>query len=76
MDGVETIRDTPFGECIRKTILDITTGDLETEHWDKVYFHLSDGTTFFATIGSEERPGLMGMIDMEADDDDEEESEA
>jgi hypothetical protein len=68
-DGFETIRETLFGTCIGRRILDITTGELGAEHWDKVYFHLDDGQTFFATIGSELNPGLLGFIDMDDDDD-------
>ena len=62
MDGVETIRETPFGSCIGQKIMDITTG--EGEYENHVYFHLSNGETFFATIGNESNPGLMGFVDM------------
>ena len=69
-EGCNTIRETLFGSCIGRRILDITTGEGEDE--DKVYFHLDNGQTFYATIGSPEKnSGLMGFIDMESDDDDE-----
>jgi hypothetical protein len=48
-----TIRDTPLGECIGATILDITTEQ------DRVYFHMSNGKTIFATFGE----GLVGMAE-------------
>lgn len=69
-EGCETIRETWFGSVIGKRILEITTG--EGEDSDKVYFHLDNGETFFCTIGSEHTPGLMGFIDMTADDDEDE----
>jgi len=68
-DGVETIRETLFGSAIGKRILDITAG--EGEHSDKIYFHLDDGQTFFATIGNESNPGLMGFLSMDDDETDE-----
>ena len=66
MDGWETIRETPFGSCIGQKIMDITTG--EGEYENHVYFHLSNGETFFATIGNEMQPMLMGFIDMKEDE--------
>lgn len=67
-----TIRETPFGGCIGRTILDVTTGDFGDEDSNLVYFHLDNGQTFFATIGHEGNPGLMGFIDMDAQGDDDE----
>jgi hypothetical protein len=52
-----TIRDTPLGGCIGATIVDIT-GDTEK---NRVYFHLSNGKTFFCTIGQEESR-MIGML--------------
>lgn len=68
-DGVDTIRETPFGGCIGARILDVTTGDFGDEDQNKVYFHLDNGQTFYATIGTDGE-NLMGFIDMEADEDD------
>lgn len=68
--GFETIRETLFGGAIGRRILDITAGEMGTEHWNKIYFHLDDGQTFFATIGDEKNPGLLGFLDMSDDDDD------
>ena len=62
----DTIRETPFGSCIGQKIMDITTG--EGEYSNHVYFHLSNGETFFATIGDESNPGMMGFVDMKDDD--------
>jgi len=64
MEQMETIRDTPFGSCIGRKIMDITTGDEGTEYANHVYFHLDNGETFFATIGTEKCPALMGFVDM------------
>lgn len=69
-EEVDTIRETPFGGYIGRTILDITTGEFGTEDANLVYFHLDNGETFFATIGTEDNPGLMGFLDMEANGDD------
>jgi hypothetical protein len=70
-DGVDTIRETPLGNCIGATILDITAIDpdefLETGK-NQVYFHLSNGETIFATLGTD-GDGLVGML---GDDDEEE----
>ena len=54
----DTIRDTPLGKCIGATILDITSTSPEDylageEDSNRVYFHLSNGETMFATIGEE-----------------------
>ena len=62
-DGVETIRDTPFGQCVGARILDITSGEGDDEF--KVYFHLDNGQTFFATVGNEDSPCLMGFVSMD-----------
>lgn len=69
-ETVTTIRETPFGQCIGKTILDITMGEFGGEDAQIVYFHLDNGETFFATIGHEGNPGLMGFIDMDAQGED------
>lgn len=69
---VDTIRETLFGDCIGRTILDVTTGDWGDEDAHLVYFHLDNGQTFFATIGHEGNPELMGFIDMDAQGDDDE----
>lgn len=71
-ETVDTIRETPFGKCIGRTILDITTGERGDEDEHIVYFHLDNGETFFATIGHEGDPGLMGFIDMDAQGEDDE----
>jgi len=68
-DGLETIRDTPFGNAIGARILDITTGDFGEEDQYRVYFHLDNGETLFATIGNENQPNLMGVLDMNAEED-------
>lgn len=65
-DTVGTIRETSFGDCIGRTILDVTTGEFGEEDSHLVYFHLDNGQTFFATIGHEGNSGLMGFLDMEA----------
>jgi len=72
-EGVDNIRETLFGSVIGKRILDVTEG--EGEYSDKIYFHMEDGQTFFATIGNESNPGLMGFIDMEAMEDGDESSD-
>lgn len=69
MGGASTIRETPFGSCLGARILDITTGEFGEEDANTVYFHLDNGETFFATMGDENSPGLMGFVGM----DDEEE---
>lgn len=68
--SVDTIRDSLFGGCIGRTILDITTGEFGEEDSHIVYFHLDNGQTFFATIGHEGNRGLMGFIDMDAQGED------
>ncbi len=73
-DGVETIRETLFGDCIGAKILDITAVDNDEFLGGEkpyVYFHLDNGKTFFATMGVDGQ-ALMGFIDMTADDDAEE----
>ena len=72
-EGLQTIRESLFGACIGKRILDITTGDMGTEDWNKVYFHLDDGQTFYTTIG-DVGENMMGFLDMEGDGDDEEQA--
>jgi hypothetical protein len=68
--GVDSIRDTPLRACIGARILDITADDFEEvepgEHGGKVYFHLDNGQTLFATIGHEGE-GFLGLLDMEAE---------
>jgi hypothetical protein len=76
-EGTFNIRETVIGECIGATILDITTIDTDeflTTGENEVYFHLSNGKTLFATMGTEEAPGLIGMVDMDATDDDPQEA--
>ena len=71
-DTVSTIRDTPFGECIGATILDITADDPEeflASGANRMYLHLSNGETIFATLGVDGE-GLIGMLG--TDDDNEE----
>ena len=68
MDGVDTIRETPFGGCIGRKILDITTGDFGDEDEYRVYFHLDNGETFFATMGNENSPGLVGFLAMNSEE--------
>jgi hypothetical protein len=68
-DGFETIRETPLGACIGATILDITAADKEEflaggEDAHRVYFHLSNGETIFATIGVDGE-NLLGMLGTE-----------
>jgi hypothetical protein len=71
-DGVDTIRETLFGECIGARIVDITTGEHGSEDADKVYFHLDNGQTFFAAIGmtdaAKPNPAVLGFLDMSGDD--------
>jgi hypothetical protein len=71
----DNIRQTPLGTCIGATIVDITAADpdefMEGDH--RVFFHLSNGETIFATIGTEENPGLLGMLG--TDDEDEADAE-
>jgi hypothetical protein len=70
-ESVPTIRDTPFGQCIGATILDITAVDTEdflSGEPNHVYFHLSNGMTIFATMGVDGE-GLMGFLDLSEDDD-------
>jgi len=67
---VQTIRDTPLGECIGATILDITGCDPEdwlTGKPERVYFHLSNGKTIFATMGGDN----VGMAEPGEDDEEE-----
>lgn len=64
----DTIRETPFGKAIGARILDITTGDFGEEDQNRVYFHLDNGETLFATIGNENQPEMMGLLDMNADE--------
>ena len=74
MADMETIRDTPFGCCIGARILDVTSVSPEeflAGEGNYVYFHLDNGQTFFATMGVDGE-GLMGFIDMNAADDEEE----
>lgn len=69
-DGAETIRQTPFGSCIGARILDITTEeweDVKRGEPNRVYFHLDNGQTFFATMGFD-GDGLMGFLEMKAKD--------
>ena len=68
-EGANSIRDTFFGSCIGRRILDITQGEMGEDDWNKVYFHLDNGQTFFVTIG-DIGEDLMGFLDMEAKDDD------
>lgn len=76
MAEFDNIRQTALGACIGATILDITATD--TEEFlagdRRVYFHLSNGETIFATIGTEENPGLLGMLG--TDEEDEEKNDA
>lgn len=68
-----TIRDTPFGKCIGATILDVTSEeweDVKAGEPKRIYFHLSNGETFFATMGFD-GDGLMGFLDLESPDDSE-----
>ena len=63
--SMHNIRQTPLGECIGATILDITTPDTDdflAGAPNHVYFHLSNGETIFATLGSERTPGLVGLL--------------
>ena len=65
-EGFDTIRDTPIGTCIGATIIGITSDDTEEflsdpDHNNKIYFHLSNGETFFCTVGTE-GSGLIGML--------------
>jgi hypothetical protein len=67
----DNIRQTPLGTCIGATILDITTPD--TDEFlagapNYVYFHLSNGETIFATLGTEQTPGLVGLLGTEDED--------
>jgi len=74
MSEFNTIRDTPLGECIGATILDITADEVDEflkEGKNRVYFHLSNGETIFATLGTE-GDGLVGML---GTDDEEEKGE-
>jgi hypothetical protein len=67
----DNIRQTPLGDCIGATILDITAVDAEEfleGGPNHVYFHLSNGETIFATLGTEENPGLVGMLGTEDED--------
>ncbi len=70
----DNIRQTPLGACIGATILDITAVD--TEEFlagapSHVYFHLSNGETIFATMGTEKDPGLLGLLGTTDDDEEE-----
>ena len=73
MDSFETIRDTPLGQCIGATIVDITADDpeefLQNPAKNRVYFHLSNGETIFATLGID-GAGLVGMLGTEDEDTD------
>lgn len=69
---VDTIRETPIGQCIGAKLLDITTGDHGEDDSHFVYFHFDNGQTIFATIGHESNPGLMGFVDMDDEGDDDE----
>ena len=68
MNGCESIREMPLGDCIGATILDITSDDAEEFLADnsknRVYFHLSNGETIFATLGID-GDGLVGMLGTE-----------
>jgi hypothetical protein len=64
-ESFENIRQSPLGWCIGATILDITTPDTDeflAGHPNHVYFHLSNGETIFATLGTERDPGLVGLL--------------
>ena len=66
------IRETPLGNCIGSTILDITTpdtGEFLEGAPNHVYFHLSNGETIFATLGNEHNPGLVGLLGTDDEDD-------
>ncbi len=63
-ESVSTIRDSLFGKAIGARILDITAGEWGEEDQYTVYFHLDNGETLFATIGNEDQPNLMGVLDM------------
>lgn len=71
MQSEGTIRDTPLGACIGATIVDITADDPEEFLKDpannRVYFHLSNGETIFATLGiaGTETSGFVGMLGTE-----------
>ena len=67
MSEFKTIRDTPLGECIGAIILDITADDPEDlikNRKSRIYLHLSNGETIFATLG-EEMVGMLGTEDEE-----------
>jgi hypothetical protein len=69
----ENIRQTIFGQCIGATILDITTPDTSdflAGSPNHIYFHLSNGETIFATLGSEHNPRLVGFLGTEDEDED------
>lgn len=69
-DKVSTVRDTPLGECIGATILDITAVDTEEflrTKDSRIFIHLSNGMTIFVTMGTE-NPGLIGILGDEDDD--------
>ena len=73
--GVPTIRDTPLGDCIGATIVDITADDTDAfvrnpEKNSRVYFHLSNGETIFCTVGTEgsEMLGMLGTDDDTSED--------
>jgi len=68
----DNIRQTLLGTCIGATILDITAADVDDflAGDRRVYFHLSNGETIFATLGTEENPGLVGMLGTDDEDED------